>query len=59
MREDDDDNFELAIGAFDEPSRIGPLTEQVGVEGRVSWFKDISCPNKPPPKPARRKTSPS
>jgi hypothetical protein len=41
MREDGDDNFELAIGAFDEPSRIGPLTEQVGVEGRVSWFKDM------------------
>lgn len=41
MREDGDGNFELAIGAFDEPSRIGPLTEQVGVESRVSWFKDM------------------
>ena len=41
MREDGDDNFELAIGAFDEPSRVGPLTEQVGVEGRVSWFNDM------------------
>ena len=41
MREDGDDHFELAIGAFDEPSRVGPLTEQVGVESRVSWFKDM------------------
>jgi hypothetical protein len=41
MREDGDDNFELAIGAFDEPARVGPLTEQAGVETRVSWFKDM------------------
>jgi hypothetical protein len=41
MREDGDENYELAIGALDEPSRVGPLTEQVGVEGRVSWFKDM------------------
>jgi hypothetical protein len=41
MREDGDANFELAIGAFDEPSRVGPLTEQVGVEARVSWFNDM------------------
>ena len=41
MREDGDSNFELAIGAFDEPSRVGPLTEQVGVESRVSWFSNM------------------
>jgi hypothetical protein len=41
MREDRDGNFELSIGAFDEPSRVGSLTEQVGVEGRVPWFKDM------------------
>ena len=41
MREDREGNFELAIGAFDEPSRVGPLTEQVGIEGRVSWFNDL------------------
>ena len=41
MREDGDSNFELAIGAFDEPSRVGPLAEQVGVESRVSWFSDM------------------
>ncbi len=38
MHEDGDGNFELAIGAFDEPSSVGPLTEQVGIESRVSWF---------------------
>ena len=41
MHEDGDSNFELAIGAFDEPSRVGPLTEQVGVESRVSWFREM------------------
>jgi hypothetical protein len=41
MREDGDDNFELAIGAFDEPARIGPLTEQLGVEGRLPCFNDM------------------
>ena len=41
MREDGDANIELAIGAFDEPSRVGPLTEQVGVESRVSWFNQM------------------
>jgi hypothetical protein len=41
MHEDGDDDFELAIGAFDEPSRVGPLTGQVGVEARVSWFKGM------------------
>ena len=46
---DGDANFELAIGAFDEPSSVGPLAEQVGVESRVSWFGTcISCRNKPP-----------
>jgi hypothetical protein len=41
MREDGDANFELAIGAFDEPSSVGPLAEQEGVESRVSWFRDM------------------
>ena len=41
MREDGDANFEIAIGAFDEPDRIGPLTEQVGIESRVSWFEHM------------------
>ena len=41
MREDGDANFELAIGTFDEPSSFGPLEEQVGVESRVSWFRDM------------------
>jgi hypothetical protein len=41
MREDGDDIFELAIGAFDKPSKVGALTEQVGVESRVSWFNGM------------------
>jgi hypothetical protein len=41
MREDGDSNFELAIGAFDKPSKVGPLIEQAGVESRVSWFRDM------------------
>ena len=39
MHEDGDKYIELAIGAFDEPDRVGPLTEQVGIESRVTWFK--------------------
>jgi hypothetical protein len=38
MREDGDANIELAIGSFDDPNRVGPLLEQVGVESRVAWF---------------------
>ena len=41
MREDGDANVEIAIGAFDEPGRIGPLIEQVGIESRVSWFNGM------------------
>jgi hypothetical protein len=41
MREDGDDILELAIGSFDTPSDVGPLTEQVGIENRVSWFNDM------------------
>ena len=41
MREDGDANFEIALGTFDNPSAVGPLAEQVGVESRVSWFKDM------------------
>lgn len=42
MREDGDDNIEMAIGCFDEPNRVGPLVDQVGVEARVSWFGDMA-----------------
>jgi hypothetical protein len=41
MHEDGDDIFELAIGAFDNPSDVGPLAEQAGIESRVSWFNDM------------------
>lgn len=38
MREDGDPNYELAVGAFDHPAKIGPPTRQVGVESRLPWF---------------------
>ena len=41
VREDGDSNFELAIGAFDEPSSVDPFMEQVGMENRVSRFRDM------------------
>jgi hypothetical protein len=41
MHEDGDENFELAIGTFDEPNRVGPLAGQVGIESRVLWFRDM------------------
>ncbi len=41
MREDGDENIEISIGSLDEPNRIAPLTEQSGVESRVSWFKGM------------------
>jgi hypothetical protein len=30
--------MDIAIGAFDKPSLVGPLVEQIGVESRVAWF---------------------
>ena len=42
MREDGDDNIEMAMGCFDEPNRVGPLVDQVGVEARVSWFDGMA-----------------
>ncbi len=41
MREDSDPNIEIAMGAFDEPNRLGPIVEQVGIESRVAWFNDM------------------
>ncbi len=38
MREDGDLNYEMAIGALDDPDAIAPMTEQSGVESKVGWF---------------------
>jgi hypothetical protein len=38
MREDSDENIEIAIGTLDNPSNIPALTKQSAVESRVSWF---------------------
>jgi hypothetical protein len=41
MYEDGDGHIELAAGAFDEPNCVGPFREQLGVEGRVMWFRTL------------------
>jgi hypothetical protein len=41
MREDGDSNFDMAVGAFDEPGKIGPFNSQVGVESRLPWFETL------------------
>jgi hypothetical protein len=38
MREDGDENIELAIGTLDDPAHIGPMTKQSAVENRLPWF---------------------
>ena len=38
MREDGDENYEMAIGTLDDPDSIPPMTEQSGIESRLSWF---------------------
>jgi hypothetical protein len=38
MRDDGDANYEIAIGALDDPNAIPPMDGQVGVESEVRWF---------------------
>lgn len=38
MKEDGDPTYEVAIGAFDDPNALPPLSRQSGVESRVRWF---------------------
>jgi hypothetical protein len=38
MHEDGDANYELAIGALDDPNAIAPMTEQSGIESKLAWF---------------------
>jgi hypothetical protein len=42
MREDGDQNYEIAIGSLDDPDAIAPLTEQSGVESKRAWFDAMS-----------------
>jgi hypothetical protein len=41
MREDGDDNYEVAIGSLDDPGAINPMTEQSGVESKLEWFDSM------------------
>jgi hypothetical protein len=38
MSEHGDPFFDMAIGTLDDPDAIGPLTDQAGVESKLSWF---------------------
>lgn len=42
MREDGDDSIEMAIGTLDDTNAVAPLTEQSGVESKVSWFDSMA-----------------
>ena len=41
MREDGDPDYEIAIGALDDPNAIGPMTEQSGIESKIAWFDGL------------------
>ncbi len=41
MREDGDDNYEIAIGTLDDPSAVPKMTEQTGVESKLPWFDNM------------------
>jgi hypothetical protein len=41
MREDGDENIEIAIGTLDNPSDIPPLSRQSAVESRLPWFNTM------------------
>ena len=40
MRDDDDPNYEMAIGTLDMPNEAPP-THQVGIESELAWFKGL------------------
>ena len=40
MNEDDDPNYEIAIGTLDNPE-LGAPCHQVGVESELSWLKTM------------------
>jgi hypothetical protein len=41
MKEDGDPTYEIAIGTLDNPNVIAPMTEQAGVESKLSWFDSM------------------
>src|SRR4051794_40383780 len=41
MRENGDDNYEIAIGTLDDPNAIGPMADQAGIESEVGWFRTL------------------
>lgn len=60
MREDGDDNFELASGHLMNLPALVPSSNRSAWKAAFHGSRTcISCPSKPPPKHARRKTSPS
>ena len=42
MREDGDENIELAVGSLDNPAVVTNFTEQVGVESMLPWFAELA-----------------
>jgi hypothetical protein len=42
MRDDGDENYEMAIGTLDDPDRTPP-TKQVGVESELKWFRSLAA----------------
>ncbi len=60
MREDGDANFELAIGAFDEPQASAPSrNRRAWKAGYLGSGSCIFCRNKPPTRRALARISPS
>jgi hypothetical protein len=41
MREDGDENIEIAIGTLDIPSAVPPMIKQSAIESQVSWFSTL------------------
>ncbi len=42
IRDDGEPSYDLAVGTLDDPERIGPFSEQVGIESKLSWFDGLS-----------------
>ena len=43
MREDGDPMIEIAIGTLDDPTVIGSMTEQSGIESKLHWFDAVAA----------------
>jgi hypothetical protein len=42
MREDGDENYEIAIGSLDNPNAVGPMIDQAGIESKLVWFDGMT-----------------